>query len=257
MNSIIRFASLSVVDAVVLAFGAPSPARLIAAGADPQGWIARVGVDAASAELAGAALWLTAAWLALGLLATGATVLPGRFGSYAHHLARQVLPAAVRRAIAGAAGVGIALAPAAAGAAAPPAAAPPVLGAVVEAANSGLSTAGTPAPVWPSDASVPAPVWPRTPDAHPRHRPHVPAATAVRVLAGDSLWSIAAAHLPATHLPATHPGARAARTARAWPHWYDRNRSIIGADPAYLRPGEILQTPTGARTHSSTEGGRP
>ena len=49
------------------------------------------------------------------------------------------------------------------------------------------------------------------------------------VTAGDSLWSIAARHLP--------PGATDAQVAAAWPGWYQTNSAVIGADPDLIRPG--------------------
>jgi nucleoid-associated protein YgaU len=53
---------------------------------------------------------------------------------------------------------------------------------------------------------------------------------------GDSLWRIAAEHLPA--------GATAQQIATAWPHWYAANRAVIGADPNHITPGQILHPPT-------------
>lgn len=52
---------------------------------------------------------------------------------------------------------------------------------------------------------------------------------------GDSLWSIAAAHLPA--------GASDAAIAAAWPRWYEANRTVIGADPDVLLVGQSLEVP--------------
>lgn len=59
----------------------------------------------------------------------------------------------------------------------------------------------------------------------------------VTVHAGDSLWSIAAAHLP--------PGSDDAAVAAAWPRWYATNRSVVGDDPDLIRPGQILTVPAG------------
>jgi nucleoid-associated protein YgaU len=64
-----------------------------------------------------------------------------------------------------------------------------------------------------------------------------PAAATVVVRPGDSLWRIAAAHLP--------PGAGAADVAAAWPAWYAANRATIGADPSLIRPGQVLTAPAG------------
>lgn len=63
----------------------------------------------------------------------------------------------------------------------------------------------------------------------------LPPSTTVTVAPGDTLWSIAAAHL----------GADASRQeiAASWPGWYDVNRATIGADPDRIRPGTELAVP--------------
>lgn len=58
------------------------------------------------------------------------------------------------------------------------------------------------------------------------------------VVAGDSLWSIAAAHLGAD--------ATDADVARAWPAWHAANRDVVGADPHHIEPGQVLVAPEGA-----------
>lgn len=57
----------------------------------------------------------------------------------------------------------------------------------------------------------------------------------VVVRSGDTLWSIAARHLPA--------GSTRAAVAAAWPRWYAANRAVIGSDPDHLRPGQRLVAP--------------
>lgn len=52
---------------------------------------------------------------------------------------------------------------------------------------------------------------------------------------GDTLWSIAAAHLG--------PHADAQAIAAEWPRWYAANRHVIGDDPDLLEVGTRLQTP--------------
>ena len=52
---------------------------------------------------------------------------------------------------------------------------------------------------------------------------------------GDTLWSIAAAHLG--------PDATDVEIARAWPRWHAANRSTIGEDPHTLLPGTELTPP--------------
>jgi nucleoid-associated protein YgaU len=65
------------------------------------------------------------------------------------------------------------------------------------------------------------------------HRPTTSATVVVRP--GDSLWSIAADHLP--------PDAPAATIATAWPQWYTANRERIGHDPHLIHPGTRLLLP--------------
>lgn len=63
-----------------------------------------------------------------------------------------------------------------------------------------------------------------------------PAATpTVTVRAGDTLWSIAAAHLPAD--------SRDEEIAAAWPRWFEANRTAIGPDPDLIVPGLRLTVP--------------
>lgn len=57
----------------------------------------------------------------------------------------------------------------------------------------------------------------------------------VVVREGDSLWSIAAAHLPAD--------ASDAEIATAWHLIYERNRAAVGNDPDMLVPGQHLVLP--------------
>lgn len=60
-------------------------------------------------------------------------------------------------------------------------------------------------------------------------------ATEVIVLAGDSLWSIAARALG--------PEASDLDIAREWPRWFEANKAAIGNNPDVLLPGRILQAP--------------
>lgn len=59
------------------------------------------------------------------------------------------------------------------------------------------------------------------------------------VVAGDSLWTIAARHLP--------PGHGTAQIAAATTAWHERNRDVIGPDADYIVPGQVLIAPDGAR----------
>lgn len=67
----------------------------------------------------------------------------------------------------------------------------------------------------------------------------------VVVLRGDSLWAIAARHLPA--------GSSPAQVDTSWHRWYLANRTVIGADPNLLLPGQILQPPPPARPAQRTD----
>ncbi len=60
-------------------------------------------------------------------------------------------------------------------------------------------------------------------------------ATTVVVQAGDTLWAIAARHLP--------PDASDAAIAREWPRWHALNADVVGADPDHLLPGQVLTVP--------------
>ena len=205
----------------------------------PREWLARAGPDSAAATLAAAGLWLVAGWVAIGLCAVGAAELPGSTGRLAARLAAVVVPRAVLRLVAGAAGLGVLVAP------------------VVASAQRAPG-----APPWPTSTAPSAPAWPIAPAPaparqgadHPAARSgtpagsHPPPATTpgpVRVRSGDSLWSIAAGHLPA--------GQRGpARVAAAWPRWYAANRPVIGADPDHIEVGQHLRPPTAPRTESGT-----
>ncbi|NKX49884.1 LysM peptidoglycan-binding domain-containing protein [Arthrobacter deserti] len=63
-----------------------------------------------------------------------------------------------------------------------------------------------------------------------------PGPDTVTVRAGDTLWDIAARDLGSL--------ATDAEIAAHWPRWYAGNRAVIGADPAFLVPGQILNPPS-------------
>ncbi|UNX55829.1 LysM peptidoglycan-binding domain-containing protein [Georgenia sp. TF02-10] len=84
-----------------------------------------------------------------------------------------------------------------------------------------------PAPI---TGAEPAPGAVPAPDVVPHHTEAVHT-----VVPGDSLWRIAAAHLP--------PGADDAAIAAEWPRWYAANRAVIGPDPDLIHPGQQLQAP--------------
>lgn len=70
--------------------------------------------------------------------------------------------------------------------------------------------------------------------------------TDYEVRTGDTLWDIAAAHLP--------DDASAADIAASWPLWYRANQSVIGADPDVIRPGTTLHPPDVDTTTSTSKG---
>jgi hypothetical protein len=137
------------------------------------------------------------------------------------------------------------LATAAAGPASAAVPAPPAH-ATAPAAVSGddTATAAVPLPVSPDEATLtPAALTGWTPRVVPPPAatsrlvlgtPHSPSPGHV-VVRGDSLWSIAAAHLG--------PGATAAEIAAEWPRWWQANHASIGDDPDLLVPGRVLMPP--------------
>ena len=254
-------AGLALVDAAALVLLFPRWAALARDLAAPHSWLARVGVDRAAVTLGIAALWLVALWLAIGLAAVAVTTIPGRVGSGAGRLARQLLPAVVLRAVAGMAGISVLIAPVAAGA---------------KAASGGPGTSGTAsaagmtAPGWPTDTGplraipigwptdqapqpavaqppIPSPSLPMSPapgspaSSHARAAAHPAPDTSaleddVPVRPGDALWLIAARRLG--------PDASEAEIADAWPRWYAANERVIGADPSFIQPGQVLHPPS-------------
>jgi hypothetical protein len=250
-------------DVAVLTLLLPRPGALRAQLAHPLRWIAAVGADRAAATVAGLGLWLLAAWLGVGFVAVLVGRLPGAAGALGRRLAVATLPGVLHRTFAGAAGLGVLLSPVAAIASVPHAGPPPRANYSTSGTVPAASTAGT-VPATPTAGTVPAPVLP-TDSVAPPSLPRSPSSThedarrartrmhcrekhagAVRVTAGDSLWAIAAAHLP--------PDASPARIADAWPHWFMANRHVIGPDPDYLVPGEILHPPRQPSPPSSTGG---
>lgn len=90
-----------------------------------------------------------------------------------------------------------------------------------------------------------SPFLPQRPSSVPRHC-GVPqrAATEDTVVVGpeDTLWSIAAEHLP--------PGADDWEIARAWPIWWEEHAELIGDNPGQLKPGTVLEVPAQLRTQA-------
>lgn len=167
------------------------------------------------------AAWL-AGWLVLALLCVAAVAVGARRRALERVVARYA-PALVRRLLVSAVGVGLGLGTSAATAVTSPGA--DDLGwTVTGTAEAGESrtapTAVSPEVPVPTAASV-ATASPPTP--------------MVVVTPGDSLWRIAARHLP--------DGATDAQVTAAWPRWYAANAHVVGADPDLVRPGQVLVVP--------------
>lgn len=92
-------------------------------------------------------------------------------------------------------------------------------------------------PSAPAQALDGLPLPDRTIDG-PRRQPTGPTPAVVIVRPGDSLWLIARRLLPGHAANADVAGVVARLHAR--------NRTVIGADPDLIRPGQRLEVPTGA-----------
>lgn len=209
---------------------------------------------------------LLTAWLGAGVAVSALADLHGAAGAVAGAAADRLAPAAVRRAAALLLGtaltVTLAPGPALGGERAAPA--PTLLG-------------GAPPPVPPArptdSAAFPAALDPQfqVTSPQPPQEPATPAAPGrpayvpsppppptgtrdlgplggcpkpgtsveehVVVRRGDTLWDIAARHLPS--------GATSAEIALEWPRWYAANRTVVGADPDLIQPGTRLVPPDG------------
>lgn len=232
MTARLRLGVLALVDVAALALLRPHASVVHRLAALPS-WLADAGPDVVAAEVAGAAVWLAALWLAVGMVANLGSALPGALGRTARTIARAALPRTVSTVIAGATGVGVLITCTGAQA----------------ATHRVPSRPGLAAPSWPTDAPVHTPRWPTTAPREPEPKPvehgahdRVPAASVV-VARGDSLWRIAAQHLPGA------PSDR--RIAASWPRWYAANRKVVGPDPNHITPGEVLHAPTNAATDES------
>ena len=176
-----------------------------------------------------------AAW---GWLVVGAAVTivetgcrrPGRT------LARWIAPAAWRRLVLSAVGIGVLSAPAAVAQASP--GDPPRIVVAAAQRDPGRSPAasvaeairGLPLPDRPYGRLTAVPTEP----ADDRdQRPDTMRRVVVRP--GDSLWAIAARHLG--------PEATAQAVSTEWRRWYAANRACIGPDPHLIIPGMVLHAP--------------
>ncbi len=204
--------------------------------------------------------WLLAAWLftvtALAVVGGGA----GATSRIARRLAEVITPAAMRAVLEVTLGAALAAAGPASAAIAGPIPTQSEVAAIQLQSAYEAALAPVPAPlVAPAQLPLPdldragspgvthqprvhAPPTPASPRPTPkpatpptRTSPAVPAPQRHTVVAGDTLWSIAARSLPATASPS--------EVTRAWQRWYVANRAQVGADPALLLPGELLIAP--------------
>ena len=187
--------------------------------------------DAAVAAVAVAAGWLIVVRLVVTVAAVGLAALPGVLGRSGRTVATAWSPALVRGVVRAALGAAVVSGPVLAqGTALADQGGYPTLDRVVTA-----SAATGSHPPGGSQAQVPAggalSYGPRGPHVQgPPGSGHV-----VVVRPGDSLWKIAAEHLPA---PCSDQ-----QVALAWPTWYTANRTVIGPDPDRIRPGTRLTAP--------------
>jgi nucleoid-associated protein YgaU len=204
-------------------------------------------VDSITMSFASAAACIALGWIGLALTARLLGRLPGAVGSLSHRVADRITPQFVRSALAAVISIGIGAAPA--GATEEPL---PLLDRVSTAQQSGRTPSAVPAPTpsatstttpaadpAPEPATAPADDTAGDPAAGPASRPtaasihEVPGPYVVR--RGDTLWAIAARHLP--------PTATVVDVDRSWREWWRANRGVIGSDPNLIRPGQELAQP--------------
>jgi hypothetical protein len=217
---------------------APAPAELARRLQAPHGWVAQVGTDAAVATVAGALLWLCALWVVVGLAAAWIGQLPGVAGQLGRAVARCVVPVAIQRLVATAAGFSLLLGGASSAAAVGQSGGSP---GVIGSAGVVGSHAGTvAAPAWPLDQraatrSTGRPNQPADrPTETPRQRPGQPP-------------SSRPASSPPTGSPAPD---RSAAGSAGWP--LDPSPSTASAGPA-----PRSAAPVGPTTTDPTGPGQP
>lgn len=224
---------LGAATAVLVASTAPVLGAVHGATSEP---------DAAVAAAAAVLAWLVLGWLALGLLLSLLEVVVGASGparrGLVGGLAGAVAPATVRRVVHASLRVGVV-----AGVGGSAVLAPVAVHASPSRPAADVRLTDDPDPVdWPVLDRPAHPVQlvrsaPATPTTV-TGAGTAPSPSYYRVRPGDSLWSIAAAHLPA--------GAAPGDVARAWPRWWRVNRQVVGDDPDLIRPGQLLRVPGGA-----------
>jgi resuscitation-promoting factor RpfA len=186
------------------------------------------------AACAGAGAWFAVAWLTAGFVVAALATLPGKAGRLCAEAAAWIAPSATRRlacvVFGGAIISGTGLASAMpAGAAATGAGPPPAVPAATAVRLPDLDRPEHGLRLAARRRGMPA-----QPIAQ-ASKPHRPTGEVV-VRRGDTLWGLAARHLP--------PDSSAAAIAAEWPRWFEANRRVIGADPDLIRPGQRLRPPT-------------
>ncbi|MET4137000.1 LysM peptidoglycan-binding domain-containing protein [Pseudarthrobacter sp. PvP090] len=224
------------------------------AGHPSLGFEDQLGVAANTAGL------IVIVWWAMSFaIAVAAALLDGHGNSRAASAAGKFAPAFMRRLALAVVGFQLVTAPLAT--ASPLPAFPASSGGGAPAASAAwMPTAvpggpGTAPPsVMPAPEPAPQPGAPAV--THPQWRPLSPAiepgplagrqlrlpqpgdqSTEVTVRSGDSLWSLSAARLG--------PFASDVDIALDWPRIYQANRDVIGENPNFLRPGQVLRLPQG------------
>jgi hypothetical protein len=247
-------AAITTADAGLLAFLRPDFRALAHGLAAPNAWLARDGVDRILIALAGAALWVTAAWVALGLLATFAGRLPGAAGRLSTHAGQLLVPRVFHRVIAGSAGLGVLLAPVAAGAkTAPLRPAPSHITATRSAPAVPVhlqplrSTAVRSVP----GSGVRAPTWPVGPAAHPSSRPRSPGPVPAPT------WP-ATRPAPSRQAPSRQAPSRQAPSRQAPSRQAPSGPAPSGpARPSGSAPGPHTPSRPSAPPHANPHSGRP
>lgn len=187
--------------------------------------------ELAVVHLAALVAWLLVCWLLAATATALIARLPGVIGRTADAVSRRITPALVRRAIGGSAALGIVVGPALAPTAALAAGCAPL------PPLDRTATACSPA----TTAPIPRASSARhsAAGATPADRPPPAAGPLTRtIVAGDTLWALAATELGAAGIPATP-----ARIAARWPAWWQANRTVIGDDPDLIHVGAVLSVP--------------
>jgi nucleoid-associated protein YgaU len=166
-------------------------------------------------------------WIAMAVAVSVIAQAPGTLGRAAGAVAQRVTPALIRRAVHAVFGLSVVTLP--------PVFAPAAHASTVQPV---AVTAGTPAMSLTSLPSLDRPGSLQGEEPVPSEQPTVVESASggsYVVQRGDSLWSIAARHLPSP--------ASASAIANAWPRWYAANRDVIGDDPNLILPGQVFRAP--------------